>query len=77
MRRRDTVPTRTAAPSRGRLRPAVGLGCLAVALLLPTAHPRAAGFVLYEMGTTDLGTASAAGRRSPRTPRPPSATRPA
>ena len=59
MRRRDTVPARTAAPSRGRLRPAVGLGCLALALLLPTAHPRAAGFVLYEMGTTDLGTASA------------------
>src|SRR3954451_3181082 len=59
VRRRDTVPTRTAAPSRGRLRLAVGLGCLAVALLLPTAHPRAGGFILYEMGTTDLGTASA------------------
>src|SRR4051794_2411484 len=59
MRRGDTVPTRTATASRGRLRPAVGLGCLAVSLLLPTAHPRAGGFIIYEMGTTDLGTASA------------------
>src|SRR4051794_7678665 len=59
VRRRDTVPTRTATSGRGRLRPAVGLGCLAVSLLLPAAPPRAAGFILYEMGTTDLGTASA------------------
>src|SRR5690349_198722 len=63
MRKRDIAARGAAVSRRGRprprLRPAVGLGCLAVALLLPAAHPRAAGFVLYEMGTTDLGTASA------------------
>ena len=61
MKRRETPPTRTDAGSGARSWPwaVVGLPWFATALLLPAAHPRAAGFILYEMGTTDLGTASA------------------
>jgi len=61
MGKRSTGAKRGPAAGRGRLRPRawLGLPCLAAALLLPVAHPRAGGFILYEMGTTDLGTASA------------------